>query len=160
MLDALLDTNILLDVALKREPWYEAAKKILEAGQDARHMHAFISPMSLKDTYFIVTKLASEPQARAFLRYVLECCEVLPVGASACATALAEGFPEPDFEDGLIAAAAMEGHVDLIISRDEDAFNDLPVMKIHPQLFAAFFLSDTPYPKQTAEMWAALKTEG
>ena len=155
MLNALLDTNILLDVALKREHC-EVAKKILEAGADGRHMAAFVAPLSLKDAYFIASRAISEPLARGFLRYVMECCHVLPVGESACVAALAEGFPEPDFEDGLIAAAAVEGGMDLIISRDDAAFNQLPIMKVHPQLFADYFLSEKPYAGRSEERWAVV----
>ena len=88
----------------------------------------------------------------------MECCRVLPVGESTCAAALADGFPEPDFEDGLIAAAAVEGRMDVIISRDEDAFGNLPVMKIHPQLFTDFFMGENPFPNQASEHWAVARS--
>lgn len=156
MLKVMLDTNILLDSILERKPWEDMADALLREGRSRKHMQAFVTAPSLNDVYFIVSRNRDADTARTFLRYVLECCDVLPVGASACTAALSEGFPEPDFEDGLIAAAAVEGRMDLIISRDEDAFNNLPVMKIHPQLFTAFFMSQTPYPKQAGEHRAAV----
>lgn len=152
MLRIVLDTNILLDVAQRREPWFDASKRLIEAGKDHRQMSAAVASLSLKDVYFIISKRANEGEARAFLSFIMQSCEVLNVGAKTCAMALSG--PEPDFEDGLIAAAAVEAGADAIISRDEAAFNNLPIPKINPKLFADFFLMPSPYPEQTAEHWA------
>ena len=154
MLKVLLDTNILLDVILKRDPWMEYGKSILEAGRDGRRMEAYVASLSLKDVYFVSTKILGEPQARAFLQFIMESCQVLAVGARTCAAALAG--PEPDFEDGLVAAATLEGGMDAIISRDTAAFGNLPIPKIDPQLFARFFLSESPHPAQTGEHWGVV----
>lgn len=153
MLRVLLDTNILLDVALKREPWYDASKRLIEAGQDGSRMRAGVASLSLKDAYFVITKRASEAEARQYLHFIAQSCEILSVDAKTCAMALSS--TEPDFEDGLIAAAAIQAGVDIIISRDETAFNNLPIPKIDPIIFADFFLRESPYPNQTDEFWAA-----
>ena len=154
MLKVLLDTNILLDVALRREPWYDASKRLIEAGQDGLRMRAGVASLSLKDVYFVITKRASEADARKYLHFIAQSCEILSGDAKACA--MARAGPESDFEDGLIAAAAIQGGADIIISRDEAAFNNLPIPKIDPRVFADFFLVDSPYPSQTDEHWAVM----
>ena len=154
MLRVMLDTDILIDSALSREPGGVYADKLLAAGKNSRQMRALIAPLSLKDTYFVVSKKAGEPHARTFLEMLVASCDILSVDAKTCAMALAG--PESDFEDGLIAAAAIQGGADIIISRDEAAFNNLPIPKIDPRVFADFFLVDSPYPSQTDEHWAVI----
>ena len=51
----LLDTNVVLDVALEREPFCEAAAKILDAS-DFRRFHLFITASSATDLYYVLRK--------------------------------------------------------------------------------------------------------
>lgn len=154
MLNVALDTNILLDVALKREPWYDASKRLIEAGRDRSRMSTAVASLSLSDAYFVISKHKGEAEARGFLRFIMQSCDVVAVDAKTCAMSLED--PEPDFEDGLIAAAAIQAGADAIISRDEAAFNNLPIPKIDPRLFADFFLAPSPYPNQTQKHWAVV----
>lgn len=153
MLNVFLDTNILLDLSLAREPWYEAARSIVEEGSRRERMRCLISPLSLKDLYFVTSRQKTEEVARGFVRLLMEACDLVEVRASSCRYAL-DG-PEPDFEDGLIAAAAVESGADVIISRDAAAFADSPAIKTDPVRFARFFLAESPYSGQTDEQWSA-----
>lgn len=143
MLNIFLDTNVMLDCILDRAPWSEAAQALIDAGKTSPEIRVSVASLSLKDVYFITSKAKTEAIARGFVGYLLETCQVVSVGASTCQLAL-EG-PEPDFEDGLIAAAAQESGADVIVTRDEAAFAHLPVPKVDPILLHTFLFSN-PYP--------------
>jgi len=46
----LLDTNVVLDLMLEREPWRDAAEAVAQAGAD-RRLHAHICASSITDIY-------------------------------------------------------------------------------------------------------------
>ena len=154
LLRVFLDTNVLLDFVLGREPWRNDAACLLQESHRARKMKAYVASLSLKDVYFTASKMKSEPLARQAVRMLMECCEIVEVGARTCLIAL-DG-PEPDFEDGLIAAAATECGADVIVSRDVTAFARLSVPKTSPSLFAAFFFSPSEYTQAIEEHHAVV----
>jgi len=157
LLRVFLDTNILLDCALKRVQWHQPADFIIKASARAQFMKAYIASTSLKDVYYICTRSGNETYARAVVELLMQSCEIVDVTRATCEQALA--CEEPDFEDGIIAAAAHQCHADVILSRDADAFNHCGIMKTDSELFAEFFLSESPYRDQSGECWAAIHCE-
>ncbi len=55
MIKALIDTNIVLDIALKRQPFFEHSSKVFDAIDD-HLLKAYISAISITDIYYIVSK--------------------------------------------------------------------------------------------------------
>ena len=128
----LLDTNVLLDVAIgERAGWAAATLLVDEFAYGAST--GYVSALSLKDVYYVLSKYADEPSARAFIQATMYLFEVLPVNAVTCRTATHSD--EPDFEDGLIRACAEHAGVDYIISRDEKAFAKSPIKRLSPQQY-------------------------
>lgn len=150
-----LDTNVLIDAATQRMPWAVSANGILAASRDATHVKAYVASLSLKDVYYIATRAKSEPIARKAVNLLLESCEVVSVTRGMCEEALAG--PEPDFEDGLIAAAADRCCADILITRDAAASKGLSIPKVAPDEFADFFLSESAYPDATEERWGVVR---
>lgn len=138
MLDVLIDTNIAVDYALGREPWFTPAKRIMEAACDGR-IQLVLPATSLKDVYYLVSKQIGLSSAGEMMDYLMDVCEIGGVCEETCRQARLE--PETDFEDGIVAAVAREQMVDIIISRDKEAFNHLPAAKMDSRVFVEFFLS-------------------
>ena len=155
MLSVFLDTNILLDVSLERAPWFAAARSIIEEGSKRERMKCLVSPLSLKDVYFITARQKNEHIARGFVQLLCEACEVVNVGAATCALSLAGS--EPDFEDGLIAASVQECDADIVITRDARAFAQIDAVKVDPLTFADFFFAPNSYPREAHEVWASVR---
>lgn len=70
----LLDTDILLDVALRREAFFETSANVLRWAE-AEPGQAAIAWHSLSNLAYLV-----RPNARAFIRDLLRFIEVAPVG--------------------------------------------------------------------------------
>ena len=54
MRDVLLDTNIIVDIALARMPYYDDAKIIFQAAQD-KQIAIYMSASSITDVYYIIS---------------------------------------------------------------------------------------------------------
>lgn len=115
----LLDTNILLDVVDVRRPESQQAREVLRDCNGGGDM-GFACATSLKDVYYVLGKFFGEKKARELTSDLMGFVIILPIGAEECDLAIHSN--EPDFEDGLVRAAAELEGVDFILTRDRAAF--------------------------------------
>ncbi|MBI2217178.1 MAG: PIN domain-containing protein [Candidatus Rokubacteria bacterium] len=126
---ALLDTDILLDVALRRAKFFANSAAVLqwaesEPGQAAVAWH------SLSNISYLL-----RPDARPFIRDLLAFVEVPGAGTDAAKQAVE--FPMKDFEDALQAAAALAFRASYIVTRNATHYRRSPVPAISPVEFVA-----------------------
>lgn len=132
----LVDTNILLDAAMKEREGWTAATLLMDefAYEEAT---GYVSALSLKDVYYVLTKYADESSAREFVIAAMDLFEVVGIDAAVCRIAALSN--EPDFEDGLIRACAESIPADFIISRDKTAFARSPIKSLSAQEYIDLF---------------------
>lgn len=123
----LLDTNVLLDALDEHRPQSAEALEVLRLCNTGEAM-GMVSPGSLKDLYYVLAKLHDERHARRAVRALMDLLVILPLEVEACANAIAS--TEPDFEDGLIRAAAELNDVEFILTRDRAAFRTSPIRSV------------------------------
>jgi PIN domain-containing protein len=124
---ALLDTDTLLDVALKRQPFFTASAGVLRWAQDEPGQCA-IAWHSLSNIAYII-----RPKADDFIRHLLQFVEVAPVETRQAKQAL--GFGMGDFEDALQAASALAFDAYFIVTRNGNHYRKSPVPAISPAQF-------------------------
>ena len=124
---ALLDADILLDVALKREPFFASSAAVTQWAEDSPGQAA-VAWHSLSNIAYLV-----RPDARPFLEHLLRFVDVPSVGTEEAKKAL--GFPMPDIEDALQAAAALAINADCIVSRNLRHYRHSPVPARSPSQF-------------------------
>lgn len=113
------DTNILLDVLDPGRPQSSEARSVISlcnGGGD----RGIVSPMSLKDAYYVLCRMGSEADAREAIETLMGLLIIAPFSAEECDRAIRSD--EPDFEDGLIRACAELNDADVILTRDAGAF--------------------------------------
>ena len=135
MFNALFDTNALLDAVDPTRPLSEEACKAIMLCNEGFEIRGYTCPLSLKDTYYILTKAWGEKLAREAVGWLSGLLIVVPVSAEECDMALRGG--EPDFEDGLIRATAEIEGMDYIITRDKAAFAGSSVKAVTAAEFVA-----------------------
>jgi hypothetical protein len=125
----LIDTDVLLDVALGREPWLSASSETLAWAVD--------HPGSAAVAWHTVANIAylAPVDARGFLGDLLFSVDVAPCGTRHALEALA--FPMGDLEDALQSAAALAFGAEWIVTRNLSDFRGSPVPAIAPSEFAA-----------------------
>lgn len=128
----LLDTNILLDIALKRQPFVVQAAQILTTAQH-RKFPVYITATTITDLFYIVRKAKDKDVALAFLEDVLQYVNVAAVDSAVIMRALKLGLT--DFEDAVQVGAAEQAGIDVIITRNENDFKHVAMRVFTPEQF-------------------------
>ena len=123
---AFFDTNILLDVLQRREPFYPASFKALNLAISCR-CHGSVSPVSVSDIVYVARKVDRSTLIRFFglLRSRLDITPVtgVEVDAMLCSK-------WGDMEDALQYAAAMSWGATCFVTRNTSDFAQLPALPV------------------------------
>ena len=111
----LLDTNILLDVLLDREPFVVDSSAIW-AACDSGAIDGFISASTLTDLFYIARRAADVATARIAIGLCLATFEIAPIDRPALEHAAA--LAGDDFEDNVQIACATIAGMDAIVTRN------------------------------------------
>ena len=123
---ALVDSDVLLDVALARAPFSSDSAAVLrwaEAGGEAA-----VAWHSLSNCAYLL-----KSGGRPFIERLLRLVEVAPVGTTEARRALR--LPMPDLEDAFQSAAALAWSADVIVTRNLDDYRHSPVPAVAPAEF-------------------------
>ncbi len=129
----LLDTNVLLDVALAR-PGLHAASGAVVAWCMNNPGSGLLAIHSLATFYYLVGRAAGAAKARAFIADLIEGTDIARLDNAEVKRALA--LPMTDFEDALIAAAAESAAATHIVTRNTADFRRSPIKAVTPEDFA------------------------
>ncbi len=94
----LLDTNIIVDVALERQPFFGDSETVLSFVEQGQ-IEGYISASSFGDLYYIIRKDKGKDLTLEFLRNIITFCQVATVDSTAINMALTVNFR--DFEDAI-----------------------------------------------------------
>jgi predicted nucleic acid-binding protein len=128
-MQVLLDTNVVLDILLNREPWVTDAKALWQANDNGR-MIGYITATTMTDIFYVARRLASLEVAYQAVRVCLELLEVCAVDRQSLEYALA--LPGKDFEDNLQVACVHLFHLEAIVTRNIKDFAGAPVPVLTP----------------------------
>jgi len=119
-MNVLIDTNVILDFLLSREPLHEAGTNIFELTYQEQ-IHAYTTASSITDIYYIVVKRLGDNAAREVLRNLFNLITVITVDGEDCILAL--NLPISDFEDALLTTCSKKAGVEYIVTNDEVFLN-------------------------------------
>lgn len=123
----LIDTNVILDVLLKRETFYEEAMKVLNLAKKDT-VQEYISASAVTDIYYIsYRQLRSKEQVRGLLKNLLKIVSVAAVSEKEIEKALEAEWN--DFEDSVQYAVALMHEMNGIITRNPNDYknSEIPV---------------------------------
>ena len=132
----LLDTNVVLDVLLAREPFVENAARIF-AMVERGEAEGLLCATTLTTVDYLLCQSLSEREARTAVRLLLSLFEIATVNRVVLDAAL-EGTMR-DFEDAVLAQSASHGGADRIVTRNTQHFRGSPVPAVDPAEFLAPF---------------------
>ena len=126
----LLDTDVLIDLALDRRPHSEHAAALLDQ-IEASGRAAFIAWHSVANFHYLVSRSRGRRGARDF---ILELTRFIGIAAGdAEAIRYAASLPMKDFEDAMQVAAARSCGALHIVTRNIKDYERSPVPAITPQ---------------------------
>lgn len=122
-----VDTNIVLDLLSKREQFYPEAQQLFSMA-DKKKVKLYISSLTFANTYYILSRGLKSDELRTVLRKFKLLVKILPMDDKIIDLALNSDFK--DFEDAIQYYTAIEGKLNLIITRNLRDFKlaKIPVM--------------------------------
>lgn len=127
----MIDTNIILDVLLEREPFYMYSKAVLELCE-GRKINGFISASTATDIFYLVRKaLQSTDEAYKALGNILNIVKILTVTNDDVNSAFIQRAH--DFKDCLLATCAKSNKCDGIVTRNKKDFLTFGITLYNPE---------------------------
>jgi predicted nucleic acid-binding protein len=130
----LIDTNIVLDFLLQREPFFQDPELLFQA-IDAGQLIGYVTATTLTDIFYISRKhTRSIEQARQAVSETLTAMVICPIDRAVLESAFNSGLF--DFEDAVQIFGAVAQGLDAILTRDNKGFlsSPIPVLSIQELL--------------------------
>jgi predicted nucleic acid-binding protein len=126
----LLDTNVVLDVLLDREPYVDASAAAWDAVETGISK-GVLAAHAVTTIHYLLRKEKGNAKAKRILSGILTVFGVAAVDGAVVQEALQ--LPFSDFEDAVSAAAARSAGCDYIVTRDPKGFRESPVRCLTPE---------------------------
>lgn len=118
----LIDTNVVLDVLLRREPFFRTAAEVLNLTQ-RDEVREYVSASAITDIYYIANKQMKDRDAvRDLLKRLLMVVSVAAVSGREIQNAL--NLAWGDFEDSVQYSVALLNEMDGIVTRNPSDYQE------------------------------------
>jgi len=131
----LLDTNVILDFLLKRQPFFATADEIFVRIQN-KEFRAFISTITPINAFYTTRMEKGKDIAFIAVEGLLNIVEVCRTNKSVLQNAFTLNFT--DFEDAVQCASALAENLDAIVTRNGKDYKISPVKVYSPDEFLRF----------------------
>jgi len=111
-----IDTNVILDFFLSRQPGVDSARRIFEMVYQ-EEIEAFTTASCITDIYYITVKKLGNAIGKKSINQLLQMLGIIAVDGNDCTNALV--LPIADFEDALVTVCAKKEDIDYIVSNDK-----------------------------------------
>jgi predicted nucleic acid-binding protein len=128
----LIDTNIILDVWLQREPFWKASAKVVGLVEN-KDVVGVLSPTSITTLHYLGRKGIGEVGVRKLLKILLQLFEIGSLQKNDFSNSL--GSKLKDFEDAVLESIALADGLDYIVTRNIKDFKGGKVRVLDPQEF-------------------------
>lgn len=138
----LLDTNVIVDVLQRREPWFADGQKIFYAIAN-KQIIGCITAKEAADIYFFSRKQFTgeenvDSKARRIMTKLYAIFELIDTLGVDCQNAIA--IENGDYEDAIMMESASRAGLNCIVTRNPEHFKAAPVPVFSPAEFAAGLL--------------------
>lgn len=125
-MNALIDTNVIVDVLAKREPFFMDSALVLDRAERGDFV-ASICATTVTTIFYLVRRHLGTAETVGKIRDITTICSVAPVNQGVVDSALHDAFP--DFEDAILHHSAVLAGADCIVTRNVADFrkSSLPV---------------------------------
>lgn len=125
----LIDSDVLMDVALDRHPHVEHSAEFLSRLEQGSE-RGFLAWHTVSNLFYNIERHGNRAYARSFIVDVLDLCSVVTTGDKDIHYALT--LPMSDFEDAMQAAAAVACRAQYIVTRNDGDYGQSPISSIPP----------------------------
>jgi predicted nucleic acid-binding protein len=130
MIKILIDTNIILDIVLKRKPFFIESARIFEKIDD-KLVEGSVTATSITDLYYIASKQTDKTQAKNFLIDLIQVVNIIGIDKEIVVEAIESDMK--DFEDAIQSFAAEYNELEFIVTRNVNDFIGSNIEAIEPK---------------------------
>ena len=134
MKTVLCDINFILDIFLKREPFYYSAAKLFKKIED-KELKGYLCALSFPTLFYLLSKELSREKAIKTLEKIRIVFSVAAVDQKVIDLSLTSDFK--DFEDAVQYYSAVQVKADCLITRNKDDYIDDRIPVLTPEEFLA-----------------------
>lgn len=134
----LIDTNIIVDWLLIREPFHKNAEYVMEKSMMCDDVEGFLTAHMMSDLFYILRKRFSVEKRKELLLLLCNTLEIIPENKQSIKETLSnENWS--DLEDGLQIKGAEDKNLDYIVTRNIKDFKYSKVAAIMPEQFIEMY---------------------
>ncbi len=130
---ALVDTNIILDLLAKRNPFYQDSEQIFSLA-DLGNIDLFASSLSIVNTHYILKSILKKKNSRTIIRKFKVLVESVDLTDKIIELSLNDSKFK-DFEDGIQYYTALEAQCNVIVTRNLKDFKNSNIPVVSPKEF-------------------------
>ncbi len=139
-MNVLIDTCIIIDALQSREPFNKDAEAVFLAVANRRCV-GFLTANSVTDIYYLMHKaLHSSEETKKVLGVLFSLFEILDTCGIDCRKALTSDIS--DYEDAVMAEAAIRAEIDCIVTRNLKDYAGAPMPVYSPAQFVELLYAD------------------
>jgi predicted nucleic acid-binding protein len=129
-----IDTNVVLDVLMQREPWARSSTRVLALLADGAH-EGFVAAHTFATLHYLLRKETGSPRAVTTLLDLVRLVRVAPVDHDLVVQALSLSWK--DFEDALQVVCAIDVDAAVLVTRNPRDFLSSPIQVMDPDQLLA-----------------------
>lgn len=126
----LLDTNIILDIALRREPHFTDSSCVFEK-IDNKSIFGFVTATTITDIYYIAKREKGHQITLNFISNLIEIIDVIGVDREVIVQSLISHLI--DFENAIQSVSSRLNNIDFIITRNQKDFTKSEIKALAPK---------------------------
>lgn len=127
MKNVLFDTNIILDIALQREQFFNDAVALFDL-IDKNEVAAYVTATTITDIYYISKKEKGHSRSIEFIKNLVEVVGIVAINQKVVISALDTVLK--DFEDSIQLTASELNELDALITRNKQDFPNFSSVKV------------------------------
>jgi len=131
-----LDTNVMIDLIIERNPFFEQIAEITTIAEKNK-IELFTSSLSFVNTFYVASKVNPKELVLETLKKFRIICNVSIIDELNIDKSLISDFE--DFEDAVQYNSAFYHECDYIITRDKKGFKNSKITIMNPEEFLIYF---------------------
>ena len=129
----MIDTNVVLDVLLKREPFFQASYDVMKQSA-LEQIEGYVSATAATDIFYLLRRALKDSRAaKDSLEKLLQLISFADTLGEDVHAAIASNMT--DFEDALVSAIAERCRMDYIVTRNTQDYRESPIKALSPEEF-------------------------
>jgi predicted nucleic acid-binding protein len=137
--DLFVDTDIILDLLAKREPYYPYAAELFSLA-DSGKINIYVTPIIITNIHYILRKAVGKDKTIKSLLKLKLLVKILAVDEKIVELALTSDFN--DFEDAVQYYTARENNIPILLTRNKKDFKKAGIVIMTAEEYIKVFLSN------------------